>query len=51
MKTQSFFRMTAALVLATAVLVVSCKKDIDDTKLREILIIDPSGNLTLEQGG
>lgn len=50
MKTQSFFRMTAALVLATAALSVSCKKDIDDTKLREILIIDPSGNLTLEQG-
>lgn len=42
--------MTAALVLATAALSVSCKKDIDDTKLREILIIDPSGNLTLEQG-
>ena len=51
MKTHSFIRLTAAALIGAATVFSSCKKVIDETTVKEIIITDPaSKSLTLEQG-
>lgn len=51
MKTHTFIRLTAAALIGAATVFSSCKKVIDDTTVKEIIITDPaSKSLTLEQG-
>lgn len=51
MKTHTFIRLTAAALIGAATVFSSCKKVIDETTVKEIIITDPaSKSLTLEQG-
>ena len=51
MKTHTFIRLTAAVLIGAATVFSSCKKVIDETTVKEIIITDPaSKSLTLEQG-
>lgn len=51
MKTHTFIRLTAAALIGAATVFSSCKKVIDETTVKEIIITDPaSRSLTLEQG-
>lgn len=51
MKTHTFIRLTAAALIGAATIFSSCKKVIDETTVKEIIITDPaSRSLTLEQG-
>ena len=51
MKTHTFIRLTAAALIGAATVFSSCKKVIDETIVKEIIITDPaSKSLTLEQG-
>ena len=51
MKTHTFIRLTAAALIGAATVFSSCKKVIEETTVKEIIITDPaSKSLTLEQG-
>ena len=51
MKTHTFIRLTAAALIGAATVFSSCKKVIDETTVKEIIITAPaSKSLTLEQG-